>query len=61
MQNNKEENKHIVLTLPLLDKQDRSGSRVCGDYILIFREWKRLIDRLTEKNTARWIDGWIDR
>ena len=30
-------------------------------YILIFREWKRLIDRLTEKNTARWIDGWIDR
>ena len=27
-----------------------SGSRVCGDYILILREWKRLIDRLTEKN-----------
>ena len=24
---------------------------------LIFREWKRSIDRLTEKNTARWIDG----
>ena len=22
--------------------------------------WKR-IDRLTEKNTARWIDGWMDR
>ena len=37
-----------------------TGSRVCGDYILIFREWKRSIDRLTEKNTARWIDGWID-
>ena len=34
-----------------------TGSRVCGDYILIFREWKRSIDRLTEKNTARWIDG----
>ena len=26
-----------------------TGSRVCGNYILIFREWKRLIDRLTEK------------
>ena len=34
-----------------------TGSRVYGDYILIFREWKRSIDRLTEKNTARWIDG----
>ena len=33
-----------------------SGSRVCSNYILIFREWKRLIDRLTDKNTARWID-----
>ena len=33
-----------------------TGSRICGDYILIFREWKRSIDRLTEKNTARWID-----
>ena len=30
-----------------------TGSRVCGDYILIFREWKRLIDRMTDKNTAR--------
>ena len=38
-----------------LNKTD-TASRVCGDYILIFREWKRLIDRLTEKNTARWID-----
>ena len=38
-----------------------TGSRVCGNYILIFREWKRSIDRLTEKNTARWIDGQIDR
>ena len=35
---------------------------------LIFRERKRSIDRLTDKNTARWIDrdrrvidGWIDR
>ena len=34
-----------------------TGSWVCGDYILIFREWKRLIDRLTDKNTARCIDG----
>ena len=58
MQNNKEENKHIVLTLPLLDKQDRSGSRVCGDYILIFREWKRLIERLTEKIL---LDGLMNR
>ena len=30
-----------------------TGSWVYGDYILIFREWKRLIDRLTDKNTAR--------
>ena len=34
-----------------------TGSRVCGDYILIFRKWMRSIDRLTENNTARWIDG----
>ena len=33
-----------------------TGSWVCGDYILIFREWKRLIDRMTDKNTARKID-----
>ena len=33
-----------------------TDSRVCGNYILIFREWKRSTDRLTEKNTARWID-----
>ena len=39
-----------------INKTD-TGSWVCSDYILIFREWKRLIDRLTEKNTARWIDG----
>ena len=38
------------------NKTDTS-SQVCGDYILIFREWKRSIDRLTDKNTARWIDG----
>jgi len=30
-----------------------TGSQVCGDYILKFREWKRLIDRLTDINTAR--------
>ena len=36
--------------------ETRTGSRVCGDYILIFREWKRLIDRMTDKNTARKID-----
>ena len=47
----------IVITYLLavngeINKTD-SGSWVCGDYILIFREWKRLIDRLTEKNTAR--------
>ena len=24
--------------------------------ILIFRQWKRSIDKLTDKNTARWID-----
>ena len=33
-----------------------TDSRVCGDYILIFRDWKRSIDRLTDKNTAIWID-----
>ena len=32
-----------------------------GNYVLIFREWKRSSDRLTDKNTARWIDGQIDR
>ena len=42
------------------EQKTDTGSRVCGDYILIFREWKRLIDRLTDKNTARWMDGWMD-
>ena len=35
-----------------------TSSRVCSDYILIFREWKRLIDRLTEKIL---LDGLMDR
>ena len=25
--------------------------------ILVFREWKRSIDRLTDKNAAKWIDS----
>ena len=39
----------------ILNKTD-TGSWVCGNYKLIFREWKRSIDRLTDKNTAGWID-----
>ena len=35
-----------------------TGSLVCSDYILIFREWKRAIDRLTEKIL---LDGLMDR
>ena len=43
-------------TFTIKNKTD-TGSRVCSDYISMLREWKRSIDRLTEKNTARWIDG----
>ena len=32
----------------IVNKTD-TGFRVCSNYILIFREWKRSIDRLTEK------------
>ena len=28
-----------------------------GNYLLKFRKWKRLIYRLTDRNTARKIDG----
>ena len=36
-----------------MSNKTETGSWVCGDYILIFREWKRLIDKLTDKYTAR--------
>ena len=26
-----------------------TGSRVCGDHILIFRKWKRSIDRVIDR------------
>ena len=50
----------FLSTLGTLGNKTNTGSQACGDYILIFREWKRWIDRLTDKNTARWIDGWMD-
>ena len=50
----KKDRRKVVLSKTRTD----TGSRVCGDYILIFREWKRSIDRLTEKIL---LDGWIDR
>ena len=34
---------------PGIKTRTDTGSRVCGDYILMIREWKRSIDRLTEK------------
>ena len=40
------------------NNKTETGSWVCGNYILIFREWKRLIDRLTEKIL---LNGLMDR
>ena len=39
------------------NNKNDTGSWVCGNYKLIFREWKRSIDRLGDKNAARWIYG----
>ena len=34
---------------PIMINKNDTSSLVCSNYILIFREWKRSIDRLTKK------------
>ena len=44
---------------PKYNKTD-TGSKICGNYILIYREWKRSIDRGIDRVKDRVIDRVID-